>query len=936
MARFNRLVDWSLRAAGAGMLVGCAHGGDIVGKVVTGYQGWLSAPADGSAVNQWKHTNLECWPDVREYTTTFSGVPFKQAGVTQPGYVGNLGNGQPAVIFSSWSDQTVNKHFEWMRHYGGIDCVALQRFGSELGNAPLKSWKNGIAGKVRGAAETYGRKYYIMYDISGWTNFQSDIKTDWAALEADHVNSPAYAREGGKPVVCVWGMGFSGRPGNAQSWKDVLDWFKARGCYVIGGLAQGFHSDSRSYTDPATSLVTTNQQAFRTCDMVMVWVVGRSGGFGDIYSDGLDWCAAHGKEYQADIYPGTAFYNTDFASDPTATRNKRPRNHGDFMWSQFAAAREMNVRSVYISMFDELQEATQIFKTAEDSSMIPDGKYFLTLDADGVACSADFYLRLTKDGADMVKGNTPYVTAHPTPHRIFGNLVMNSSFEAGGANPTFWVRGGSAAGSTASAQSGGASLRIATAGANEPTTQTIPVQTGKSYQISVWINASGMASGNAVFDTADQYDGPGQGQFVINSLNSGWTRYSGSFTAAGPSLTLRMFTGSTFGGTVDFDNILLQRSNDVPMASPQSVSTEENAARAITLSGSDTDGDPLTYAVASEPENGLLSGSVPDLIYTPKAGYFGPDNFTFKVNDGAADSATATVSITVIPPVAANLVLNSSFEAGGSAPTSWIRGGSAVGSTESAQDGLSSLKIAAAGINNPTRQAIPIEIGKSYQVSVWINASGMTSGKAVFDTSDKYDGTGQGQFVINSANAGWTKYSGGFTATTSSVTLRMFTEANFSGTVYFDNLSITETPVLTFSSWMSGFFEGMPGPAVTGFNADPDRDGLANGLEFVLGGNPAVNDAAGIMPAGEKDGGNYVFTFKRTDVSEATTQQIVQYASNPGVWSDIAISATAGSSGGATYTVAEGSPSAGPDTIVVTIPHAAADRFFVRLKVVEP
>ena len=175
----------------ASWLLNVAHGGDVVGKVVTGYQGWLSAVGDGSSVNQWKHTNLECWPDVREYTNTFTGCPFKQAGVTQPPFTGNLGNGSPAGIFSTWSDQTVNKHFEWMRQYGCIDCVALQRFGSELGNTQLKEWKNGIATKVRNAAETYGRKYYIMYDISGWTNFQSEIKTDWTALRGQ---SPRFPR----------------------------------------------------------------------------------------------------------------------------------------------------------------------------------------------------------------------------------------------------------------------------------------------------------------------------------------------------------------------------------------------------------------------------------------------------------------------------------------------------------------------------------------------------------------------------------------------------------------------------------------------------------------------------------------------------------------------------------------------------------------------
>src|SRR5437879_8284588 len=43
-----------------------------------------------------------------------------------------------------------------------------------------------------------------------------------------------------------------------------------------------------------------------------------------------------------------------------------------------------------------------------------------------------------------------------------------------------------------------------------------------------------------------------------------------------------------------------------------------------------------------------LSGVAPNLTYTSAAGYFGPDSFTFKANDGTVDSAAATVSVTVV------------------------------------------------------------------------------------------------------------------------------------------------------------------------------------------------------------------------------------------------------------------------------------------------
>jgi hypothetical protein len=87
--------------------------------------------------------------------------------------------------------------------------------------------------------------------------------------------------------------------------------------------------------------------------------------------------------------------------------------------------------------------------------------------------------------------------------------------------------------------------------------------------------------------------------------------------------------------------------NDAPVADPQSVTTRQSVPVEITLSGSDIDGDALTYGLTTPPDHGTLSGTVPDLIYTPEPGYAGVDSFSFLVNDGELDSAVAMVSIAV-------------------------------------------------------------------------------------------------------------------------------------------------------------------------------------------------------------------------------------------------------------------------------------------------
>ena len=89
--------------------------------------------------------------------------------------------------------------------------------------------------------------------------------------------------------------------------------------------------------------------------------------------------------------------------------------------------------------------------------------------------------------------------------------------------------------------------------------------------------------------------------------------------------------------------------NDAPMAFDQSVTNWEDTSFAITLTGSDVDGPETNYVVLVGPTNGTLSGVAPNLTYLGASNYFGPDSFTFSVNDGSLTSAVATVSITVLP-----------------------------------------------------------------------------------------------------------------------------------------------------------------------------------------------------------------------------------------------------------------------------------------------
>ncbi|MEN3608655.1 discoidin domain-containing protein [Plantactinospora sp. ZYX-F-223] len=389
-----------LLAAMTGPAGAASPPGDVVGKISVGYQGWFACPGDGAPIGGWWHwsrdrfqppspsnTTIVSWPDMRELSRGY------------PTAYPNLGNGAPAELFSSYDQQTVDTHFRWMRDHN-CDTAALQRFNPMGDEGPTR---DAMAAKVRDAAERFGRKYYIMYDVTSWTNFQPEIKVDWSTKMSAHTASAAYARQNGKPVVCIWGFGFNdpGRPFPPAPCLDVVNWFKAQGCYVIGGVPtywrEGINDSRPGFLD-----------VYHAFNMISPWMVGRTGTL-----DGLDWfytnvnqpdqadCNARGIDYQPCVMPG------DLSSGH--------RRHGDFYWRHLYNMIRLGAQGLYVSMFDEFNEGNQIAKTSETQATTPAGAGIRALDEDGTFCSSDYYLRITADGGRMLKGQLALTPVRPTP-----------------------------------------------------------------------------------------------------------------------------------------------------------------------------------------------------------------------------------------------------------------------------------------------------------------------------------------------------------------------------------------------------------------------------------------------------------------------------------------------------------------------------------------
>ncbi|WP_204046326.1 hypothetical protein, partial [Acrocarpospora phusangensis] len=348
---------------------------------------WHWSGANNQVAPSPGNNTIVAWPDMREFTRTY---------VTA---YSNLGNGQPATLFSSWDQQVVDTHFRWMRE-NNIDTAALQRFNPNGGEGPTR---DAMTVKVRSAAEANGRKWYVMYDVTSWTNMQAEIKADWLNKMSAHVASPMYARQNGKPVVGIWGFGFNdpGRPFAPGPCLDVINWFKAQGCYVMGGVPtywrQGINDSRPGFID-----------VYRAFHMISPWMVGRISTLQDadnFYTNltvpDQAECNARGIDYQPCVMPGEV--------------TRRHRRHGDFMWRQFYNVIRAGCQGIYISMFDEFNEGNQIAKTAETLATVPANSGLLALDEDGTFCSSDYYLRLTGDGGRMLKGQIALTPVRPTP-----------------------------------------------------------------------------------------------------------------------------------------------------------------------------------------------------------------------------------------------------------------------------------------------------------------------------------------------------------------------------------------------------------------------------------------------------------------------------------------------------------------------------------------
>ncbi|MDQ3292027.1 MAG: glycoside hydrolase family 71/99-like protein [Bacteroidota bacterium] len=382
--------------------------------VMAGYQGWFAAQGDDSN-RGWYHygkngcnfmpgcTNVDFWPDITEYTKTYKS-PFKFA------------DGSDAYLYSPYDEESVDLHFKWMKDYG-IDGVHMQRFVAEIkpSNPEGKRHFNKVLENALKAAKKYGRAISVMYDLSGCTSEDlAYLEEDWNELQRtfklfDNKENPTYLWHNNRPLVTIWGVGFNdNRKYSISDVNRLVD--RLKGATNKVSIMLGVPYLWRTLKND-----TENSPLFhpliKKADIIMPWAIGRynyKSYSTKVMMADIQWCNKNKVDYVPMVYPGFSWGN--MRNDP-GLYNSIPRNKGNFLWKQVAGAKLAGAKSLYVAMFDEIDEGTAIFKCA-NSSQVPLNSHlsFMGIEDD---LPSDHYLWLTGQAANWFHGDNRYSVTKP-------------------------------------------------------------------------------------------------------------------------------------------------------------------------------------------------------------------------------------------------------------------------------------------------------------------------------------------------------------------------------------------------------------------------------------------------------------------------------------------------------------------------------------------
>ncbi|KAI0735710.1 hypothetical protein C8Q76DRAFT_781999 [Earliella scabrosa] len=429
-------------------------------KFLVGYQGWFTCAGDGEPVGPghhgWLHwfdypipdggrPNMDLWPDVSEYTPS---ELFPAPGV-------KYANGEQAFLFSSRHPKTVQRHFHWMAQHG-VDGAFLQRFAGqcdlEQGNEGIRKIRDEVGDRVKEAAEKEGRVFaiimpqssvlivlticpHVRYDVSGVApdRIQRVLEHDWIHLirRKAILDSPAYLREQGRPVVALWGFGMSDAHHSPATVRAIARFIRNNtpgGAYIMAGVPAHWRTSVMD-ADSDPEFVRVWMEEF---DAISPWTIGRyhneesadrfeeekiKGDVELIREHNERWESNRGTMRKIDyipvIFPGGSGHNL---SEGKWSWNDCPRRGGHFMWRQLYNVRRHNVRTIYGAMWDEYDEGTAFMPVVSHKRQLPvlERHRFMALDEDGFDLPPDWYMRICGFAAEGLRGDRLILGTFPS------------------------------------------------------------------------------------------------------------------------------------------------------------------------------------------------------------------------------------------------------------------------------------------------------------------------------------------------------------------------------------------------------------------------------------------------------------------------------------------------------------------------------------------
>jgi hypothetical protein len=377
------------------------------GLIMAGYQGWFRVSENGTMYPDETKVRIDMWPDVSEYEKTYpTGL--------------KLADGSVARFFSSTDKSTIDLHFKWMKDYG-LDGIFMQRFFNTIRTVESRKNSSIILDYAMKAASVNNRAIAVMYDLSGLKRSDEDCSSiieDWKFLVdqikvTDQSGTKTYLHHNGKPIVAIWGIGFSDRPYDIRNigLDRLIDFLKNDpqygGCAVMLGVPTFWRDlNADCVHDPYL------HELIKMTDIILPWMVQRftplihndMDRYRDMIIDDIKWCREAGIDYVPCVCPGFSWHNLSRFEFPDDVKplGSIPRQGGRFYWQQLSTAMLAGAEMIYVAMFDEVNEGTAIFKVTDNPPRSEVAKF---VGMDGKP--SDWYLWLTGEAAKILRKEKP-------------------------------------------------------------------------------------------------------------------------------------------------------------------------------------------------------------------------------------------------------------------------------------------------------------------------------------------------------------------------------------------------------------------------------------------------------------------------------------------------------------------------------------------------